>query len=407
MHIPRFAIVGMGGFARTYQRRMRHLVERDLGRHTAQVAIAVDRENFAAEVETLERGGTRMYGSLREMLARARHEVDVVCLPVGIPLHRPMAVAALEAGCHVLIEKPAAGAIQDVDAMIAARDRAGRFCAVGFQHLYQREIQQLKRRICAGEFGKIQRIKGFGCWPRPPAYYQRNGWAGQLAAGDIWVLDGPHHNALGHAVNLMCYLGSAQLGAAVRPVSIKAELYRANSIASADTVAMRAQTAETVEIFFAVSHCTDRNIDPSFIIEAEWADIELSYEGEADIAWADGRHQRHGVEESFDDVLGDIAAVISGEREHVACPLDVTRPQVLCTCGSFETSDIHQLPAELCTSDSQEGTVVVGGMSEAVQEAFARTALFSEMDLAWARQGEEVSLEDYDYFPTYRSRIGE
>ena len=191
---------------------MRKLAAAGLGR---QVATAADRENFGAEVEALAQQGIPIYASLRQMLAQAREGIDVVCLPLGIALHRPMTIAALEAGCHVVVEKPAAGSVQDVDAMLATRDRSGRLCAVGFQHLYRGEIQQLKRRIVAGEFGRIQRIKGYGCWPRQPSYYRRNAWAGCLAMGDTWVLDSPHHNALGHAVNLMCYLGSAQPAAAV------------------------------------------------------------------------------------------------------------------------------------------------------------------------------------------------
>lgn len=408
MNTPRFALVGMGGFARTHHSYMRKLAAAGLGRQVGQVAIAADRQNFGAEVEALTQQGMPIYASLRQMLAQARDEIDVVCLPLGIALHRPMTIAALEAGCHVVVEKPAAGSVQDIDAMLAARDRSGRLCAVGFQHLYQREIQQLKRRIVAGEFGPIQRIKGYGCWPRPPAYYRRNAWAGCLALEDTWVLDSPHHNALGHAVNLMCYLGSAQPAAAVQPVSIEAELYRANQIESADTAVLRVQTAEDVQLFFAVSHCTDRTIDPVFVIEAEHASIELTYDGQVDVAWADGRREKHGVvEEDAVGVFEDIAAVLCGTRQSLACPLDLTRAQVVCTCGSFEASDIHQLPEHVCVPDSDTGLVVVNGMTETVQEAFERTALFTELGVSWARAGAEVGLTGYDYFPSLRPRVGD
>ena len=111
---------------------MRKLAAAGLGRQVGQVAIAADRENFGAEVEALAQQGIPIYASLRQMLAQAREGIDVVCLPLGIALHPPMTIAALEAGCHVVVEKPAAGSVQDVDAMLATRDRSGRLCAVGF-----------------------------------------------------------------------------------------------------------------------------------------------------------------------------------------------------------------------------------------------------------------------------------
>ena len=114
----RIAIVGMGGFARTYLRDIEQV--EGLGRHVAQVAIEADQRNFSTEVQALADKGVRVFASLRQMLAACRNEIDLLCIPTGIPLHRVMTVAGLEADCHVLVEKPAPGSIQDVDAMLAA-----------------------------------------------------------------------------------------------------------------------------------------------------------------------------------------------------------------------------------------------------------------------------------------------
>ena len=135
----RIAIVGMGGFARTYLRDIEQVG--GLGRHVAQVAIEADQRNFSTEVRALADKGIRVFALLRQMLAACRNEIDLLCIPTGIPLHRVMTVAGLEADCHVLVEKPAAGSIQDVDAMLAAQVRSGRVCAVGYQHAGQRNYQ--------------------------------------------------------------------------------------------------------------------------------------------------------------------------------------------------------------------------------------------------------------------------
>ena len=102
----RIAIVGMGGFARTYLRDIEQV--EGLGRHVAQVAIEPDQRNFSTEVKALADKGVRVFASLRQMLAACRNEIDLLCIPTGIPLHRVMTVAGLEADCHVLVEKPAA-----------------------------------------------------------------------------------------------------------------------------------------------------------------------------------------------------------------------------------------------------------------------------------------------------------
>lgn len=406
MDTPRFAIVGMGGFAKTHLGYVRRTVEAGLGRHVAQVATPADQALFAAEVQALRRQGVEIYPSLREMLAAVRERIDVTCIPTGIPLHRTMTEAALEAGTHVLVEKPAAGCIQDVDAMIRARDRAGKLCAVGFQHLYRPDTQRIKSWVCEGRLGKVRRIRSFGCWPRGRAYYGRNGWAGRLAVGDTWALDSPHNNALAHAVNAMCYAACDRPGASVTPTWVQAELYRANAIASADTAVFRAGTAEGAEVFFAVSHCTDQNVHPVTIIEGERGRVEWTYQGEVKARWEDGREEAFGQPEGPPRVAEDVAEVLMGRKAGLFCPVDVARAHTLCVCGTFESSEIHEIPEGLRAEDREKDAVVVRGMTEAILEAHEKGALFFEMGVPWARPGRRVSLEGYGYFPTFRRDVG-
>ncbi|MSS69983.1 MAG: Gfo/Idh/MocA family oxidoreductase [Candidatus Latescibacteria bacterium] len=400
--LPAFAIVGMGGFARTHLSYVRKTEEAGLGRHVAQVAIPADQERYPEEISDLKSHGVEIYASLREMLAAARDRIDVTCIPTGIPLHRPMATAALEAGTHVLVEKPAAGCIQDVDAMLRARDHSGKHCAVGYQHLYRPDTQRIKAWVCEGRLGKIRRIRTFGCWPRGRTYYTRNGWAGRLSVEDTWVLDSPHNNALAHAVNAMNYLACSRPGESAVPLSIQAELYRANPIASADTAVFRATTDEGAEIFFAVSHCTDQTLHPVTIIEGERGRVEWSYYGETKVRWSDGSEQTFEKPEASPRVAEDVAEVLLGRKASLYGPLDVARAQTLCICGTFESSAIHDLPSNLRIEDPETDITAVRGMTEAVLRAHENAALFSELGLPWARAGDRISLEGYRYFPTFR-----
>ena len=246
-----------------------------------------------------------MYDSLRQMLAEQRREIDLVTIPTGIHLHRPMTVACLEAGCHVLVEKPASGSIQDTDAMIRAEEQSGPQVTVGYQHLYREDVALLKEWICAGRFGAVRRVKAFGSWPRSLEYYGRNEWAGRYGLGDRWVLDAPHQNAMAHAVNLMCYLGCQRPRQSLTPESIRAELYRGNAILGADSVSLRMRSAEGAEVFFAASHCTDEQLATVFVLEAEQATVTLEYEGGGEIEWSGGgREPLPGPEAGATDVLG-------------------------------------------------------------------------------------------------------
>jgi predicted dehydrogenase len=84
----------------------------------------------------------------------AAPDIDAVdvCLPT--PLHTPVALRALAAGKHVLLEKPIALTLDDADAIGAAARAAGRVLMVGHVLRYFPEIVELRRRLEAGELGR-------------------------------------------------------------------------------------------------------------------------------------------------------------------------------------------------------------------------------------------------------------
>lgn len=395
----------MGGYAGHHRKAVRGAVEGGRVVHAAQVAPPSDHAPFAEPIAELRATGVAVYDSLREMLAAERTRLDLVCVPTGIPLHRAMTTTILEAGCNVLVEKPAAGCIQDVDAMIRARDEAGCQAFVGFQHIYRQSTWNLKAALLSGRYGAVRRVRGFGCWPRPAAYYERNGWAGELAAGDTWVLDGPHNNALAHSVNFLCFLAGPTIEDPGLPVSIQAELYRAKPIHTADTVCLQAQTAGGVEVFFAVSHSTEENLDPGFAIDTDDAVLHVGFSNGVTVRWKDASKPDEDLipadtVREASSVEGAIAR-ISGDQSAPVCELEVARAQTLCTCGSFESSPVRRLPASLQV-EGPDGAVAIDGMRAAVQQAFAEGKSFSALGLDWAVAGETIDLRQYSYFPTHR-----
>jgi UDP-N-acetyl-2-amino-2-deoxyglucuronate dehydrogenase len=137
--------------------------------------------------------------SFDELLARSP-DVVVVCTPH--PSHPPLAIAALEAGAHVLCEKPIAVETDAADAMIAAAERAGRLLGVCFQQRFRPVIARAHELIAAGELGSLVRVTVIDPLYRPEAYYGTAGWRGtwQGEGGGVLMNQAPH------TLDLLCHL---------------------------------------------------------------------------------------------------------------------------------------------------------------------------------------------------------
>jgi len=146
-------------------------------------------------------------------------EVDLIdiCLPPH--LHVPMALRALEAGKHVVLEKPVAPSLADCDVLAAAEAAADRRLFPVFQYRYGRGTAALDALIAAGLVGRPQVAALETHWNRGADYYAnawRGTWAGERGGA-----------VLGHAIHnhdLLCrYFGapagvSAQVATRINPI---------------------------------------------------------------------------------------------------------------------------------------------------------------------------------------------
>lgn len=114
----------------------------------------------------------RRFADWADLVAQAR--LDVVSIATPTTLHQPMAVAALDAGLHVLSEKPIAENAARAAEMVDAARRNDRVLDVSFNHRRRGDIQALKKIVDAGLLGDIyyakagwlrrQGIPGLGSW---------------------------------------------------------------------------------------------------------------------------------------------------------------------------------------------------------------------------------------------------
>ncbi|GAB2623608.1 Gfo/Idh/MocA family protein [Pseudactinotalea suaedae] len=86
-------------------------------------------------------------------------ELDAVSIAVPTFLHAPIAIAALDAGIHVLSEKPMARTAAEADAMVAAARRSNRVLEVAFNHRYRGDISSMRDQVEAGALGRVYHAK--------------------------------------------------------------------------------------------------------------------------------------------------------------------------------------------------------------------------------------------------------
>jgi predicted dehydrogenase len=117
------------------------------------------------------------YASAEEMLAQ--EALDVVSVATPNATHEPLTIAALEAGCHVLCEKPMAMNADEARAMLAAAGKAGKRLMINFSYRFTEQSQALKDRVDAGELGEIYFARTV--WHRRRGLPKFGGWFGQKA----------------------------------------------------------------------------------------------------------------------------------------------------------------------------------------------------------------------------------
>ena len=122
----------------------------------------------------------RAYGDIGEVVADPQVQVVHVCTPNH--LHRAMAQAALEAGKHVICEKPLATTVDDARALAALAASTGLVATVPFVYRYHPVVREARARIAQGELGPLRLIHGsyLQDWLLDPA---SNNWRVDPALG--------------------------------------------------------------------------------------------------------------------------------------------------------------------------------------------------------------------------------
>lgn len=117
-------------------------------------------------------------------------DIDVVSVVVANALHREIVEALLEAGKHVLCEKPLSDTIDDARAMVAAADAADTVARIGLTYRRSPGLAQIAHLVSSGTLGRVFNINGmywteYACDPQSPITWRYKGPNGSGALADV------------------------------------------------------------------------------------------------------------------------------------------------------------------------------------------------------------------------------
>lgn len=140
----KMGIVGAGGISRG-----RHIPAFQKLQDKVELYGVQDLDKAKAHDAALQFGIKHVFTHYEDMFK----EVDAVTIATPNKYHAEISIAAMEAGCHVLCEKPMAITTAECEAMIEASERTGRILSIAYHYRFMREAQAAKLIISQGEIG--------------------------------------------------------------------------------------------------------------------------------------------------------------------------------------------------------------------------------------------------------------
>ncbi|NEE01490.1 Gfo/Idh/MocA family protein [Phytoactinopolyspora halotolerans] len=297
----RTAIVGTGGIATAHARAM-HQSE-DRARLLAVVDVDGDRARAFADTWSVPRS----FASLSELLLE--EEVDLVHVCTPPQQHAPMIRACLKAGTSVLVEKPPALSLAEVDELLEAERRSSGRVGTVFQHRFGPAAIRLRRMAAAGELGRPLLATCATQWYRDDAYFEV-AWRGS------WESEGGGPT-MGHGIHqfdlLLSVLGEWQ--------EVSAVAVRSARQTQTEDISMALVTFDNDAVASVVNSVVSPRETSALRFDYQHATVELEHlYGYSDADWTVTAAPGH------DDVATRWAAessdVSSGHDQQLAAVLD-------------------------------------------------------------------------------------
>ncbi len=187
-----FGVIGCGMISGFHSKAIADLPQ-------AKLSACFDMHAPAAE-RLAQETGCRPYSDLDQFLADDAVDIVTICTPSGA--HMEPAVAAANAGKHVIVEKPLEVTLERCDQIIAACEKNHVKLATIFPSRFHESSRLLKQAVDEGRFGRLTLGDAYVKWFRTQEYYDSGAWRG------TWKLDGGGAlmNQAIHSVDLLAWL---------------------------------------------------------------------------------------------------------------------------------------------------------------------------------------------------------
>jgi len=189
-----FGVVGCGAIGPTHGAAVAQLADE------AELVAVADPIAERAKTMAGKFGVSRIYEDYSQLIRDDGVDVVCICTPSG--MHADMAIAAMEAGKHVIVEKPMDVTLASCDRMIQAERKTGRKMTIISQHRFDSATQIVKQAIDSGKLGKIVLADAQIKWWRTQEYYDSGDWRGTWR----WDGGGALMNQGVHTVDVLQYL---------------------------------------------------------------------------------------------------------------------------------------------------------------------------------------------------------
>ncbi|MFH9618411.1 Gfo/Idh/MocA family protein [Streptomyces pratensis] len=357
-------VVGTGGIAHA------HAAAVAAHRGRAAVVSAVDIDSRRAEAFAAEHGiphwGTDLAQALQE-----RPDLAHVCTPPGS--HVPLALQCIEAGVPVLLEKPPALSLAELDVLLEASGRTGVDVAVVFQHRFGAAGLRLRQLLREGALGRPLVAVCDTMWYRPPEYFAVP-WRGK------WDVEGGGPT-MGHGIHQFDLL-LALLGDWTEVSAMAARLARETATEDVSTALVRFDGGALATIVNSLLSPRETSV---LRIDTELATVEVEHlYGYSEDDWTITPAPGH---ESVRDSLAAVAPdTRSCHADQVGAVLDAMDAGAPLPVPLREARDTMELVAAMYASAFTGKTVRKG-------EIVPGHPFYTRMDGASAPWAEDLSLE--------------
>ncbi len=189
------AIIGLGAISSTHIDALRK------NGVTISALCDIKQEKFSHAASLVGKSDVKTYTDYKEMIDKEKVDVVHICTPHY--LHKDMAVYALEAGCNVYLEKPAALTAEQARLIADAEKRTGKKVCVSFQNRVIPTNAMAKKYVEDKTYGNLLGIRAEMTWNRGGEYYTDSDWRGKWATEGGGIL----MNQSIHTLDLMYYFG--------------------------------------------------------------------------------------------------------------------------------------------------------------------------------------------------------